>query len=44
MTGWLIGIPVPFVVAWADSWSWIVAANVLLGVNALRTSRVDVPS
>lgn len=33
VTGWLIGIPVPFMLAWADSWSWIVAANVLLGVN-----------
>jgi MFS family permease len=33
VTGWLIGIPVPFALAWAPSWSWIVAANVLLGVN-----------
>ncbi|MEI5009474.1 MFS transporter [Streptomyces sp. PmtA] len=33
VTGWLIGIPVPFVLAWAPSWGWIVAANVLLGLN-----------
>ncbi|WP_328940580.1 MFS transporter [Streptomyces sp. NBC_00250] len=33
LTGWLIGAPVPFVLAWAPSWWWIVAANVLLGVN-----------
>ncbi|WP_205857496.1 MFS transporter [Phytoactinopolyspora endophytica] len=33
ITGWLIGIPVPFALAWAPSWGWIVAANVLLGVN-----------
>jgi MFS family permease len=33
LAGWLIGIPVPFVLAWAPSWSWIIAANVLLGVN-----------
>ncbi|MEU1198735.1 MFS transporter [Streptomyces sp. NPDC005813] len=33
VTGWLIGIPVPFALAWAPSWGWIVAANVLLGVN-----------
>jgi MFS family permease len=31
--GWLFGIPVPFLVMWAPSWSWIVAANVLLGIN-----------
>src|SRR6266404_2310405 len=31
--GWLIGIPVPFVLMFADNWNWIVAANVLLGVN-----------
>lgn len=33
LAGWLIGAPVPFVLAWAPSWGWIVAANVLLGVN-----------
>lgn len=31
--GWLVGIPVPFVLMFADNWSWIVAANVLLGIN-----------
>jgi len=31
--GWLFGIPVPFVLMYADNWSWIVAANVLLGIN-----------
>jgi MFS family permease len=33
VTGWLIGMPVPFALAWAPSWGWIVAANVLLGLN-----------
>jgi MFS family permease len=33
VTGWLIGIPVPFALAWSPSWGWIVAANVLLGLN-----------
>jgi MFS family permease len=33
LTGWLLGIPVPFALAWAPSWAWIVAANVLLGLN-----------
>ena len=31
--GWLVGIPVPFILMYADSWNWIVAANVLLGIN-----------
>ncbi|MES9542155.1 MULTISPECIES: MFS transporter [unclassified Actinomadura] len=33
LAGWLVGLPVPFALAWAPSWGWIVAANVLLGVN-----------
>lgn len=31
--GWLIGIPVPFILMYAPVWDWIVAANVLLGIN-----------
>jgi MFS family permease len=31
--GWLIGLPVPFIIIWAPTWGWIIAANVLLGVN-----------
>ena len=33
IAGWIIGIPVPFILMSADHWNWIVAANVLLGVN-----------
>lgn len=33
VAGWAVGLPVPFVLAYAPGWSWIVAANVLLGVN-----------
>jgi MFS family permease len=33
VAGWLIGVPVPFMIMLAPSWRWIVAANVLLGVN-----------
>lgn len=33
VVGWLIGIPVPFALAWSPGWGWIVAANVLLGLN-----------
>jgi MFS family permease len=31
--GWLIGIPVPFILMYAGGWNWIVLANVLLGIN-----------
>jgi MFS family permease len=33
VAGWVAGIPVPLLIIWAPSWSWIVVANVLLGVN-----------
>jgi len=31
--GWLVGLPVPFMIMWAPSWGWIIAANALLGIN-----------
>jgi MFS family permease len=33
LAGWIFGVPVPFMIMFAPSWGWIVAANVLLGVN-----------
>ncbi|OKJ94960.1 MFS transporter [Streptomyces sp. CB03234] len=33
IAGWLIALPVPAMLAWGPSWGWIIAANVLLGVN-----------
>ncbi len=33
VAGWLVGLPVPFLVMLAPSWAWVVFANVLLGVN-----------
>jgi|SRR5688572_25718739 len=33
IAGWVIGIPIPFMLMFAPSWSWIIAANVLLGIN-----------
>ena len=33
VTGWLVGVPVPLLIMWAPSWGWVIAANVLLGVN-----------
>src|SRR6266436_5579421 len=31
--GWLVGLPVPFMIIWAPNWQWVIAANALLGVN-----------
>jgi len=31
--GWLFAIPIPFILMCANSWNWIIAANVLLGIN-----------
>jgi MFS family permease len=31
--GWLIGIPVPVILILAPDWSWVVGANVLLGMQ-----------
>src|SRR5215469_2420961 len=28
--GWLIGLPIPFLVIFAPNWGWVVFANVLL--------------
>ena len=33
IAGWLIGIPVPLLLIWAPAWGWVIAANVLLGIN-----------
>lgn len=31
--GWLIAIPIPFILIYAQSWAWVIFANVLLGLN-----------
>ena len=33
VAGWLFAIPVPFLLFYAQSWSWILWANVFLGIN-----------
>ncbi|MET9683348.1 MFS transporter [Streptomyces coeruleorubidus] len=33
IAGWLIALPVPAMLAWGPTWTWIIAANVLLGMN-----------
>lgn len=31
--GWIIAVPIPFILIYAPNWSWIVFANLLLGIN-----------
>jgi MFS family permease len=31
--GWLVGLPVPILLAVAPDWGWVIVANVLLGLN-----------
>lgn len=33
ITGWIFALPVPFMLMYAGSWSWVIAANILLGIN-----------
>jgi MFS family permease len=33
VAGWLVGVPIPFLIIFAPAWGWIVFANVLLGIN-----------
>ena len=33
VAGWLVASPVPFLLMWAPTWSWILFANALLGVS-----------
>jgi MFS family permease len=33
VAGWLVAVPVPFLLMWAPTWTWVLIANVLLGVS-----------
>jgi MFS family permease len=33
VAGWIIAVPVPLLLIWAPSWSWVLGANLLLGVS-----------
>uniref|UniRef100_UPI000477FF53 MFS transporter n=1 Tax=Catelliglobosispora koreensis TaxID=129052 RepID=UPI000477FF53 len=33
LAGWLMAIPIPAMIIFAPSWGWVIAANVLLGIN-----------
>ena len=48
--GWIVDIPVPFMIIFAQSWFWITIANILLGINQgltwtmTQTSKLDLAS
>ncbi|MFZ6052006.1 MFS transporter [Halocola ammonii] len=31
--GWVVALPIPFILIYAPSWNWVIFANVLLGVS-----------
>jgi len=33
VAGWLVAAPVPFVLMWAPTWTWVLVANALLGIS-----------
>ncbi len=37
LIGWLIGLPVPLLLIIAPNWNWVIAANLLLGINQALT-------
>lgn len=48
LLGWASALPIPFMILYAPSWNWIVAATVLLGVNQgftwsmTQTAKLDI--
>lgn len=48
LLGWFVALPIPVMIWFAPSWSWIVAATVLLGVNQgltwsmTQTAKLDI--
>ena len=31
--GWLFALPIPYILIFANSWDWVIFANILLGIN-----------
>jgi MFS family permease len=44
LIGWVLGLPVPWLILLAPSWGWVVAANLLLGANQGLTWTMTVTS
>ena len=33
VSGWLVAIPIPFILIYANHWNWVILANILLGIS-----------
>ena len=33
VAGWLLAMPIPFILMWANRWEWIICTNILLGIH-----------
>ena len=33
VAGWMVAVPVPLLLIWAPTWTWVIVANVLLGIS-----------
>jgi MFS family permease len=33
VAGWVVAVPVPFLLIWAPTWNWVLVANALLGIS-----------
>ena len=33
LSGWVLAIPIPFILIYAPNWNWVVFANILLGIS-----------
>ena len=33
LIGWILAIPIPFILIYAESWNWVIFANILLGIS-----------
>jgi MFS family permease len=42
VAGWLVAVPVPLMLIWAPSWTWVLVANVLLGISQGLTWSITV--
>jgi MFS family permease len=48
VAGWVAAVPIPFMIGYAPNWGWVVAANLLLGLNQglawtmTVTSKIDI--
>src|SRR6516165_4359561 len=31
--GWVVAVPIPFLLMWAPTWNWVLLANLLLGIS-----------